>query len=115
MILSKEEIGSQPVAWWIHSKRTSNSDPDPVLGSWTYRLAAVLTVPKNNHFCIDVTILKWEQFFTEFVYSMIIEHKHGCRIYMKQGEGEREQDAGETERERERECVCDRDGGCKKR
>ncbi len=36
----------------------------------------------------------------EFVYSVIIEHKHRCRIYMKRKEGGREQDAGETETER---------------
>ncbi len=47
----------------------------------------------------------------EFVYSIIIGHKHGCYIYMKQKEGEREQDAGETEREN----VQERDGGCEER
>ncbi len=40
----------------------------------------------------------------EFIYSMIIEHRHGHYIYMKQKEGEREQDTGE----REREYVCER-------
>jgi hypothetical protein len=63
---------------------------------------------------IDVTLLKWEQFFTEYIYSMMLDTNMDV-IFIWNGKKGKESKTPERSREREREresvCVCMREGG----